>query len=105
MFSGLPAGEITTLSPMRAFLSMMAFSMRAFWPMPMGGTPRAVTTGSFHDALNQAAVERLHERRYATLEALRTDVADYIERFCNRQRRHSTLGYLSPAIYELCHAA
>jgi transposase InsO family protein len=50
-------------------------------------------------------VERLHERKYATLEQLRTDVADYIERFYNRQRRHSTLGYLSPAIYELCHAA
>jgi putative transposase len=50
-------------------------------------------------------VERLHEQRYATVEQLRTDVADYIERFYNRQRRHSTLGYLSPAIYELRHAA
>ncbi len=26
-FSGFPAGLMTTLSPMRAFLSMMAFSM------------------------------------------------------------------------------
>jgi putative transposase len=50
-------------------------------------------------------VERLHERKYATLEQLRDDVADYVERFYNRQRRHSTLGYLSHAIYELCHAA
>jgi putative transposase len=50
-------------------------------------------------------VERLHERRYATIEELREDIADYIERFYNRQRRHSTLGYLSPAIYELHHAA
>ena len=50
-------------------------------------------------------VERLHERRYATVEELRGDVADYIDRFYNRQRRHSTLGYLSPAIYELRHAA
>ncbi len=50
-------------------------------------------------------VERLHEQRYATVEQLRADVADYIERFYNRQRRHSTLGYLSPAIYELRHAA
>ena len=37
-------------------------------------------------------VERLHEQRYATVEQLRADVADYIERFSNRQRRHSTLG-------------
>lgn len=50
-------------------------------------------------------IERLHERRYATLEELRADVADYIEGFYNRRRRHSTLGYLSPVMYELCHAA
>ena len=50
-------------------------------------------------------VERLHERRYATVEQLRVDVADYIDRFYNRQRRHSTLGYLSPALYELRHVA
>jgi putative transposase len=50
-------------------------------------------------------IERLHERTYTTLEELRVEVADYIERFYNRQRRHSTLGYLSPAIYELRHAA
>jgi len=50
-------------------------------------------------------IERLHERRYATLEELRTDVADYIEGFYNRRRRHSTLGYLSPVMFELRHAA
>lgn len=50
-------------------------------------------------------VERLADRRYATIEELRADVTDYIDRFYNRQRRHSTLGYLSPAIYELRHAA
>jgi putative transposase len=50
-------------------------------------------------------VERVHERRYATREEAATDIADYIERFYNRQRRHSTLGYLSPVMYELCQAA
>jgi putative transposase len=50
-------------------------------------------------------IERLHERRYATLEALRAEVADYIEGFYNRRRRHSTLGYLSPVMFELRHAA
>ena len=50
-------------------------------------------------------VERIHERRYATWEEAYADVADYIERFYNRQRRHSTLGYLSPAMFELQHAA
>ena len=57
---------------------------------------------SFFAALR---VERLQERRYATIEELRAEVADYIERLYNRRRRHSTLGYLSPVIYELRHAA
>jgi putative transposase len=50
-------------------------------------------------------VERLHERRYTTREEAEADIADYLERFYNRQRRHSTLGSLSPAMYELAHAA
>ena len=29
-------------------------------------------------------IERLHERKCTTLEELRPEVADYIERFCNR---------------------
>jgi transposase InsO family protein len=49
--------------------------------------------------------ERTHEKRYATWQAAETDVADYIDRFYNRQRRHSTLGHLSPAIYEFRHVA
>ncbi len=57
---------------------------------------------SFFAALK---VERLHERRYVTREELEADVHDYIEEFYNRRRRHSTLGYLSPVIYELRHAA
>lgn len=50
-------------------------------------------------------VERLHERSFTCLEDVRSEVEDYIERFYNRQRRHSTLGYLSPVVYELRHAA
>jgi putative transposase len=37
---------------------------------------------------------------YATRDAARSALFDYIEVFYNRQRRHSTLGYLSPAAYE-----
>lgn len=57
---------------------------------------------SFFGALK---VERLHERRFFTPEQVEAEVGDYIERFYNRQRRHSTLGYLSPVVYELRHAA
>ena len=37
---------------------------------------------------------------YATRDAARADVFDFIERFYNPIRRHSTLGYLSPIDFE-----
>lgn len=46
-------------------------------------------------------VERVYDQRYATLEDAQRDLAHYIEVFYNRVRRHSTLGYVSPVVYEL----
>ena len=37
--------------------------------------------------------------------AARHALFDYVEVFDNRRRRHSTLGYLSPAPYEPAHQA
>jgi putative transposase len=45
-------------------------------------------------------IERVHRKVYATRRQARADLFDYVERFYNLQRRHSTLGYLSPADYE-----
>lgn len=39
--------------------------------------------------------ERTSRKRYATRDEARADVFDYVERFYNPRRRHSTLGYLS----------
>jgi putative transposase len=44
--------------------------------------------------------ERTHRRSYQTRDEAKADVFDYIERFYNLRRRHSTLGYLSPAEFE-----
>ena len=44
--------------------------------------------------------ERTHRKHYATRNAARADVFDYIERFYNPPRRHSTLGNVSPAHFE-----
>ena len=44
--------------------------------------------------------ELVYHRRYATREEATQDIFEYIEVFYNRQRRHSTLGYHSPAEYE-----
>jgi putative transposase len=44
--------------------------------------------------------ERTSRKVYRTRDEARADVFDYIERFYNLRRRHSTLGYLSPLDYE-----
>ena len=44
--------------------------------------------------------ERIAGKVYRTRDAARADVFDYIERFYNTTRRHSTIGYLSPAEFE-----
>jgi putative transposase len=44
--------------------------------------------------------ERVNRVRYRTREEARSDVFDYIERFYNRQRSHSYLGYISPVQFE-----
>jgi len=49
---------------------------------------------SFFNSLKN---ERVHGARYATRQEAIDDLFDYIEVFYNRSRRHSTLGYHSPA--------
>jgi putative transposase len=44
--------------------------------------------------------ELVYHRHYATREDATQDIFEYIEVFYNRKRRHSTLGYNSPAEYE-----
>jgi transposase InsO family protein len=54
-------------------------------------------TESFFGTLK---TELVHHEQYPTREAARQSLFEYIEVFYNRQRRHSSLGYLSPAEYE-----
>jgi putative transposase len=44
--------------------------------------------------------ERTARKVYRTRDNARADVFDYIERFYNPRRRHSTIGYLSPMEFE-----
>ena len=44
--------------------------------------------------------ERVRRQVYRSRDAARADVFDYIERFYNTTRRHSTIGYLSPVEFE-----
>jgi len=49
--------------------------------------------------------ELADEADWATRDDARTAVFEYIEVWYNRQRRHSSLDYLSPVAYELRHAS
>jgi putative transposase len=70
----------------------------------------AVSMGSRGDCFDNAVAESFfstvkkefirRESPFATRADLRLSLFDYIESFYNRQRRHSTLGYLSPEQYE-----
>ena len=47
--------------------------------------------------------ELVHGEDYATRDQARASIFEYVEVFYNRVRRHSTLGYLTPAEYEKSH--
>jgi putative transposase len=56
---------------------------------------------------DNAAMERFFSslktarKTYRTRDDARADVFDYIERFYNAKRRHSTIGYRSPMEFEM----
>jgi len=56
----------------------------------------AVVESFFHTL----KTELVGHRRYLTRDAARQDIFEWIEVFYNRVRRHSTLGYRSPAEFE-----
>ena len=56
----------------------------------------AVVESFFHSF----KVEAIHGERFRSRSELEYEVFDYIERFYNTWRRHSTLGYQSPMNYE-----
>ncbi len=69
--------------------------------------------GTVGDALDNAVaesffatlqVELLDRQRWETRQQLTTAIFNYIEVFFNRQRLHSTLGYLSPSEFEEVYA-
>jgi putative transposase len=69
----------------------------------------AVSMGSKGDAYDNAVAESffatlkkelVHRQSWPSRRDLSWAVFEYIEAFYNRQRRHSTLGYLSPEEYE-----
>ncbi len=56
---------------------------------------------SFFASLQIELLDRQHRR---TRQQLTTAIFDYVEVFFDRQRLHSTLGYLSPSEFEEAYA-
>jgi putative transposase len=56
-----------------------------------------IYTQRFTDPLK---TEHVYFENYQTREQAKQSIFEYVEVFYNRQRRHSTLGYVSPTDFE-----
>jgi transposase InsO family protein len=84
-----------------------AFTRRALDSglMPsMGSIGDCYDNGQMESFWARMQVELLNRRRWNTRLELANAIFEYLEIFHNRQRRHSSLGMLSPIEYELRHA-
>ena len=68
------------------------------------------SVGDCYDALAESffatlQTELLDRHYWSTRQQLRIAIFDFIEAFYNPSRRHSSIGYLSPADYEKMTAA
>lgn len=55
---------------------------------------------AMESSFSSMKTERTTRKVYRSREQARADALDYIERFYNPMRRHSMLGYVSPAQFE-----
>ena len=68
------------------------------------GLPAASTTPSLRASSGPLQTELLDRSTWPAREDLANAIFSFVEGFYNPRRRHSTLGYLSPADYETQHA-
>jgi putative transposase len=68
--------------------------------LTLSGISGATTNAAMESFFSLLKIERTARRVYRTRTQARADVFDYIERFYNPRRRHSTIGYLSSMEFE-----
>jgi putative transposase len=66
----------------------------------MGRVATYFDNAAYESLFATLKTELVHTRTWPTRQAARTAIYEYLEVFYNRWRRHSALGYLSPAEYE-----
>ncbi len=69
----------------------------------MSGVGQCWDNAVVESTFGQIKREPVHHETYATRDEARASIFEYVEVFYNRVRRHSTLGYVSPAEYERAH--
>lgn len=66
----------------------------------MSGSGNCYDNAAMESFYHTLKTEHIYFERYHTREQAKQSIFEYIEVFYNRQRRHSTLGYVSPMVFE-----
>lgn len=66
----------------------------------MSGTGNCYDNAAMESFFHTLKTEHIYFESYKTREEAKQSIFEYIEVFYNRKRRHSTLGYVSPAVFE-----
>ena len=69
-------------------------------PCSMSRSGNVWDNAAMESFFSSLKTERVRDMVYRTRDDARADVFDYIERFYNAVRRHSTIGYISPVDFE-----
>lgn len=75
---------------------LKAYGMKA----SMSGVGNCFDNAAMESFFHTLKTEHIYFEHYKTREQAKASIFEYIEVFYNRQRCHSTLGYLSPIAYE-----
>ena len=70
----------------------------------MSGTGNCYDNAAMESFFATLKKELVYQENYATREAARQSIFEYIEVFYNRERRHSALGHQSPSEFESNHS-
>lgn len=66
----------------------------------MSGTGNCYDNAAMESFFHTLKTEHIYFEHYKTREQAKQSIFEYVEVFYNRKRRHSTLGYLSPDMFE-----
>lgn len=66
----------------------------------MSGTGNCYDNTVIESFFHTLKTEHIYFERYETREQAMRSIFEYVEVFYNRQRRHSTLGYVSSMVFE-----